>query len=176
MSVYNSCRKQDRKQPGLLSEEQQLRNSPRMNFLFIMLEIFYSLVKNREKITYIFLITWSAFRTTPSLSMRNECVVKVKHNLSTTADFLCHGLRHLGLPCGIQNGAEVLMRVQRSVFLNTVPRMGEGDYHVSTINVFLWLGQAFLHCCSLQFALNIRHLHICSDTDHRFLKRRATRS
>lgn len=81
----------------------------------------YSLVKYMGKIT--FLITWSAFRTTPSLSTRNEHVVKVKYNLSTTADFLYHGLRHLGLPFGIQNGAEVLMWVQRSVYLNTILRI-----------------------------------------------------
>lgn len=109
----------------------------------------YSFVKNMGKITNTFLITWSTFRTAPLLSRGNEHVVKGKHNLSTT-DFLYRGLRLLDLPCAIQNCEVALKLVQRSVFVNAVPRItrlnekqGERDYHVSTVNGFCGLSKHF---------------------------------
>jgi len=108
----------------------------------------YSFVKNRGKIANTFLVTWSTFRATPLLLMGNDHVVKVKHNVSTTANFLCQSLRHLGLPCAIQKHAGVLKLVQRSVFINAVPRImrlneKQGDYNVSTVNGFCDLGKHF---------------------------------
>lgn len=90
--------------------------------------------------------------------MGNEHVVKGKHHLSTTADFLYHGLRLLGSPCAMENHEAVLKLVQRSVFVNAVPRITrlnekqeEGDYHVSTVNGFCGLGKHF--CIAALYSL-----------------------
>lgn len=118
------------------------------------------------------------FQDRTLLSMGNDRVVKRKHILSTTADFLYRGLRLLELPCTVQNRAVVLKLVQTSVCVNAVPsitrlneKQGEGDSHLSTS----WSRQAFLHCCSLQFAFIIRSQYICSETGHNFPKTRAAR-